>query len=199
MDNHFFIKIYKNYIICSVFASILFFSGTSFPLSLSQEQTSSMQNTTDNNLLTLSDQSKGIVQITKTDTSSYYIVNDSTGLLGTFDTTYTITGSSDSLSKSKDMIITMVASDFNKSPTIGYIRAADVEHIFDISNKTDSSPPALPNPFADEQTINYTLSQEISNSIDAAQKIKFTTVAIQCNFGMNIMDWKCKDHGIYGG
>jgi hypothetical protein len=198
MDNHILIKSYKKYIICSVFASILFFSGISFPLSLSQEETRSTQNTTDDNSLTLSDQSKEIVQITKTATASYNIVNDSTGLLGTFDTTYTITGSSDSLSKSKDLIITMVTSDFDKSPTIGYIRAADIEHIFDVSNKTDSSPPALPNPFADEQTINYTLSQEISNAIDAAQNIKFTTVAIQCNFGMNIMDWKCKDHGIYG-
>ena len=198
MNTHIFLKIYQKYIICSVFVSILFVIGTSFPHSLSQEQISSIQNTTDDNSLTLFDQSKGIVQITKTATSSYNIVNDSTGLLGTFDTTYTITGSSDSLSKSKDVIITIITSDFDKSPTIGYIRAADVEHIFDVSNKTDSSPPALPNPFADEQTINYTLSQEISNAIDAAQNIKFTTVAIQCNFGMNIMDWKCKDHGIYG-
>ncbi|HJU58504.1 MAG TPA: hypothetical protein VJ583_02040 [Nitrososphaeraceae archaeon] len=198
MDNHILIKSYKNYIVCSLFASILFFNGINFPLSSSQEETRSTQNTTDDNSITLSDQSKGTVQITKTATASYNIVNDSTGLLGTFDTTYTIIGNSDSLSKSKDLIITMVISDFDKSPTIGYIRAADVEHIFDVSNKTDSSPPALPNPFADEQTINYTLSQEISNAIDAAQNIKFTTVAIQCNFGMNIMDWKCKDHGIYG-
>ena len=198
MNIHTFLNIYKKYIICSVFVSILFVISTSFPHSLSQEQISSMQNTTDDNSLTLFDQSKGIVQITKTATSSYNVVNGSTGLLGTFDTTYTITGSSDSLSKSKDVIITMITSDFVKSPTIGYIRAVDVEHIFDVSNKTDSSPPALPNPFADEQTINYTLSQEISNAIDAGQNIKFTTVAIQCNFGMNIMDWKCKDHGIYG-
>ena len=148
MDNHILIKSYKKYIICSVFASILFFSGVSFPLSLSQE-TRSTQNTTDDNSLTLSDQSKEIVQITKTATASYNIVNDSTGLLGTFDTTYTISGSSGSLSKSKDLIITMVTSDFDKSPTIGYIRAADIEHIFDVSNKTDSAPAALPNPFAD--------------------------------------------------
>ena len=197
MDNHILIKSYKNYIVCSVFTSLLFFNCISFPLSLSQEETMSTQNTTDDNSITLSDQSKGTVQITKTATTSYNLVNDSTGLLGTFDTTYTITGNSDSLFESKDLIITMVLSDFDKSPTIGYIRAADVEHIFDVSNKTDSSPPALPNPFADGQTINYTLSQEISNAIDAAQNIKFTTVAIQCNFGMNIMDWKCKDHGIY--
>ena len=191
-------KIYKRYIIWSVFLLVLFVSAPSFPHSVSQEQITSIQNTTDNNSLALFDQSKGIVQITKTATSSYNIVNDSTGLLGTFDTIYTITGSSDALSKSKDVIITMITSDFDKSPTIGYVRSADVEHIFDISNKSDSSPPALPNPFVDQQTINYTISQEISNSIDAAQNIKFTTVAIQCNFGMNIMDWKCKDHGIYG-
>ena len=197
MDNHILIKSYKNYIVCSVFTSLLFFNCINFPLSLSQEETMSTQNTADDNSITLSDQSKGTVQITKTATTSYNLVNDSTGLLGTFHTIYTMTGNSDSLSKSKDLIITMVTSDFDKSPTIGYIRAADVEHIFDVSNKTDSSPPALPNPFADGQTINYTLSQEISNTIDAAQNIKFTTVAIQCNFGMNIMDWKCKDHGIY--
>ena len=191
-------KIYKRYIIWSVFLLVLFVSAPSFPHSVSQEQITSIQNTTDNNSLALFDQSKGIVQITKTATSSYNIVNDSTGLLGTFDTIYTITGSSDALSKSKDVIITMITSDFDKSPTIGYVRSADVEHIFDISNKSDSSPPALPNPFVDQQTINYTISQEISNSINAAQNIKFTTVAIQCNFGMNIMDWKCKDHGIYG-
>jgi hypothetical protein len=191
-------KIYKRYIIWSVFLLVLFVSAPSFPHSVSQEQITSIQNKTDNNSLALFDQSKGIVQITKTATSSYNIVNDSTGLLGTFDTIYTITGSSDALSKSKDVIITMITSDFDKSPTIGYVRSADVEHIFDISNKSDSSPPALPNPFVDQQTINYTISQEISNSIDAAQNIKFTTVAIQCNFGMNIMDWKCKDHGIYG-
>lgn len=199
MNNYIFLKTYNNYIIFSLFISFLFVVVIpSFPHSSSQEQINSTQNITNDNSLSLSDQSKGIIQITKTATSSYNIVNDSTGLLGTFDTTYTITGSSDSLSKSKDVIITMITSDFDKSPTIGYVRAADVEHIFDVSNKNGSSLPALPNPFVDQQTINYTLSQEISTAIDAAQNIKFTTVAIQCDFGMNIMDWKCKDHGIYG-
>src|SRR5687768_15681188 len=117
--------------------------------------------------------------------------------LGIFIIEYS-SGSSDSLYKSKDLIITMITSDFDKSPTVGYVRAADVEHVFDISNKSNSLPPALPNPFADEQTINSTLTLVISEAIDSAQSIGFTVVAIQCNFGMNIMDWKCKDHGIYG-
>src|SRR5688572_7756535 len=189
---------YKNYLICSVLGTILFLTLTSLPMSLSQDPTISRQNTTDDTSLTHSDQSKGIVQIAKTATSSFNIINESTGLLGTFDNLYTITGSSDSLNKSKDLIITMITSDFDKSPTIGYVRAADIEHVFDISNKSNSLPPALPNPFADEQTINSTLTLVISEAIDSAQSIGFTIVAIQCNFGMNIMDWKCKDHGIYG-
>jgi hypothetical protein len=126
---------------------------------------------------------------------TYYLLFPNT--LGIFIIEYT-SGSSDSLYKSKDLIITMITSDFDKSPTIGYVRAADIEHVFDISNKSNSLPPALPNPFADEQTINSTLTLVISEAIDSAQSIGFTVVAIQCNFGMNIMDWKCKDHGIYG-
>ena len=193
-----YIKSHNNYLICSVLGTILFLTLTSLPTSLSQEPAISIQNSTDDTSLTLSDQSKGIVQVAKTATSSFNIINESTGLLGTFDNIYTITGSSDSLNKSKDLIITMITSDFDKSPTIGYVRAADIEHVFDISNKSNSLPPALPNPFADEQTINSTLTLIISEAIDSAQSIGFTIVAIQCNFGMNIMDWKCKDHGIYG-
>lgn len=191
-------KIYKNYLICSGLGIILFLTLTSLPMSLSQELAISMPNTTDNTSLNLSAQLKGIVQITKVATSSFNIINGSTGLLGTFDNIYTVTGSSDSLYKSKDLIITMITSDFDKSPTIGYVRAADIEHVFDVSNKSNFLPPALPNPFVDEQTINSTLTLVISEAIDSAQSIGFTTVAIQCNFGMNIMDWKCKDHGIYG-
>jgi hypothetical protein len=191
-------KIYKNYLICSGLGIILFLTLTSLPMSLSQELAISMPNTTDNTSLNLSAQLKGIVQITKVATSSFNIINESTGLLGTFDNIYTVTGSSDSLYKSKDLIITMITSDFDKSPTIGYVRAADIEHVFDVSNKSNFLPPALPNPFVDEQTINSTLTLVISEAIDSAQSIGFTTVAIQCNFGMNIMDWKCKDHGIYG-
>jgi hypothetical protein len=89
----------------------------------------------------------------------------------------------------------MITSDLDKSPTIGYVRAANIEHVFDLSNKSDSLPPALPNPFC---KINSTLTLERTDAIDSAQSIGFTTVAIQCNVGMNIMDWKCKDHGIYG-
>jgi hypothetical protein len=80
---------YKNYLICSLLGTILFLSLTSLPISLSQDPTILRQNTTDDTSLTHSDQSKGFVQITKTATSLFNIVNDSTGLLGTL-ITYTL-------------------------------------------------------------------------------------------------------------
>ena len=195
MNNHIFLKSYQGSLIYSIIGLTLL--SMTIPESFSQIQNNSTQNNDNHDLLS-SDLAKENVQITKIATSSYNILNDSTGLLGTFDNIYTITGSSDSLFKSKDVIITLITSDFGKSPILGYIRATNVEHIFDISNRSDSSPIALPNPFVDEQTINYTLNQEISNAIDSAENIKFSTIAIQCNFGMNIMDWKCRDHGIFG-
>ena len=92
-----YIKTHNIYLICSLLGIILFLTLTSLPTSLSQEPAISIQNTTNDTSATLSDQSKGIVQITKTDSSSFNIINESTGLLGTFDTLYTITGSSDSI------------------------------------------------------------------------------------------------------
>jgi hypothetical protein len=68
-------KTYKNYLICSVLGTILFLTLTSLPMSLSQDPPISRQNTTEDTSLTHSDQSKGIVQITKTATSSFNIVN----------------------------------------------------------------------------------------------------------------------------
>ena len=196
MNQHNFLKKYQTSLIYSIIGFALL--SLTIPESFSQLQNDSIQNTVNNDFQS-SDKVKENVQITKIATSSYNIMNDTTGLLGTFDNIYTITGSSDSLSKSKDVIITLITSDFGKSPTLGYIRAVDVEHMFDTSNRSDSSSPlALPNPFVDEQTINYTLNQEISNAIDAAKNIQFSTIAIQCNFGINIIDWKCKDHGIFG-
>lgn len=196
MNQHNFLKKHQTSLIYSIIGFTLL--SMTIPESFSQLQNDAIQNTVNDDFQSW-DKVKENVQITKIATSSYNIMNDTTGLLGTFDNIYTITGSSDSLSKSKDVIITLITSDFGKSPTLGYIRAADVEHIFDTSNRSDSSSPlALPNPFVDEQTINYTLNQEISNAIDAAKNIQFSTIAIQCNFGMNIMDWKCKDHGIFG-
>jgi len=180
------------------FLFTLFFAYLS-PLSFSQgpeiptvdNSTSTELSSSANNTQTQQqEESTNTVHISKSSTNSYSIVDDQTGLVGTFGTSYTIIGGSDSLNKSKALIISMVQDDFGKSPTIGYIRAANV---------TDPAVPAasIANPFVDQQTVNSTIAEKLSGGIDTAQGLYFTTVAIKCDFDMNIKDWNCDAHGIF--
>lgn len=132
------------------------------------------------------------VQITKSSTSSYNIVDSQTGLVGAFDTLYLITGSSDSLNSSKKMIISTIQDDFNNSPTIGYIRLDNVTE--EIGGA--SLPASVVNPFADQRMINSTITQHITSAINSAHSLNNAMVAIKCDFGMIIVEWQCNHHGI---
>jgi hypothetical protein len=117
-------------------------------------------------------------------------VDNQTILVGAFDTSYAIVGSSDALNESKGLIIETVQTDFERSPILGYIRAA---------NMTDPAGPvtSLANPFVDLQTINSTILETLTSGIDAAHGLNFTTVAVKCNYDMNIKDWRCDAHGLH--
>jgi hypothetical protein len=167
----------KNLIfVCTLFIATLTATVANVPLSLAQEQ---LENNGNNN-----------TKVTRTSTNSYTIVDDGPELVGVFDMVYIITGSSESLNKSKESIVSFVRDDLDNSPTIGYIRASSA------GNQTQTEGAGLPNPFVDLQTINSTAIQQLSDSINSASALNLTIVEIKCDFGMNIMDWKCEDHGI---
>lgn len=178
----------------TILMSVSYILSTSF----SQEQSSLVDNSTlpvsspSSNILQ-EPSSKNTVHITKTSTNSYDIVDDSTGLASAFDTVYTITGSSNSLNKSKDLIVSIIQDDYNHSSTIGYVRAEN------ITDKVGEPTPAssLVNPFVDQQTINSKITNELTGAIDSAHSLNFTTVVVKCDFGMNIREWKCDNHGIF--
>ena len=163
--------------------------------SFSQEQTPVIQqNVTDYYLSKkVEGANNNTVQITRSSTSSYNIVNDETGLVDTFDNKYTIVGNNSSLNKSKDLIISLIHSDFDGSPTIGYVRANNVT---DGSAGGGTPTATITNPFVDQQTINSTITQKISSAINSTRTLNFTTVAIKCDFGMNIIEWNCENHGV---
>lgn len=190
----------KNMAITSIlFVTILMSVSYILSTSFSQEQSSLVDNSTlpvsspsSPNILQ-EPSSKNTVHITKTSTNSYDIVDDSTGLASAFDTVYTITGSSNSLNKSKDLIVSIIQDDYNHSSTIGYVRAEN------ITDKVGEPTPAssLVNPFVDQQTINSKITNELTGAIDSAHSLNFTTVVVKCDFGMNIREWKCDNHGIF--
>jgi hypothetical protein len=136
-----------------------------------------------------------IVQIVKDSMTSYSIVNNETEFIGAFDTTYSISGSIESLIGSHDAIISVVQDDFINSPTIGYIKAGN------ISTSSSTEPPSsnnlkLPNPFVDSATINRTISQKVSTAIESLYDQDQPVVDIKCDFDMNIEDWKCINQGL---
>jgi hypothetical protein len=136
-----------------------------------------------------------VVQIVKDSMTTYTIVNNETEFLGAFDTTYTISGNSESLKGSENAIISGVRDDLNKSPTIGYIKAGNIS----TSSSTDSQAPddlTLPNPFVDSATVNQSISREVSNAIESVEGLNVPIIDIKCDFDMNIEDWQCVNQGL---
>lgn len=133
------------------------------------------------------------VHITKSSTSSYNIVDSQTGLVGAFDTLYLISGSSNSLGNSKQIIISTIQDDFDNSPTIGYVRLDNVTE--EVGGASLSA--SIVNPFADQQMINSTIAQHITSAIDSAHSLNNAMVAIKCDFGMIIKEWQCDYHSVF--
>lgn len=124
------------------------------------------------------------IHIIKDETSSY-VVSGSAKYVGTFDTSYTILGSVDSVNASKDLIRSTIIRDYGSSPTIGYVKVP-----------MDVSPGA--NPFADKATINQTMTAEIDKAIEMAGESSTPSTNIKCTFGMELSEWKCTNHEVLG-
>jgi hypothetical protein len=136
-----------------------------------------------------------VVQIVKDSMTTYNIVNNETEFLGAFDTTYTISGNSESLKGAENAIISAVRDDLNKSPTIGYIKAGNVSTL----SSTDRQAPddlTLPNPFVDSATVNQSIIEEVSNVIGSVEGLDVPIIDIKCDFDMNIEDWQCVNQGL---
>jgi hypothetical protein len=136
-----------------------------------------------------------VVQIVKDSMTSYSIVNNETEFIGAFNTTYSISGSIESLIGSHDAIISVVQDDFISSPTIGYIKAGNIS-----TSSSAESPSSnnlrLPNPFVDSATINRTVSQKVSTALESLYGQDQPVVNIKCDFDMNIEVWNCINQGL---
>jgi hypothetical protein len=140
--------------------------------------------------LTADEQEEDVVHIVRDSMASYNLVNNETEFVGAFDTTYSISGNSMSLMNSHDAIISMVQNDFNRSPTIGYIKVGNSSDS-SADGTPSSSSLTLPNPFADSALINQTISQTISTAIESVEGLDVPMIDIKCDFDANIQDWKC--------
>jgi len=129
------------------------------------------------------------VQISKSSTNSYQIVNETAYIKPFFDTSYIISGSSNFLNHSQNIINSTIINDFLSSPTAGYIMEPN-----NSSNSTTNATnvlPALPNPFVDQATISATIQKQLFEAINSTVDIDYSEVDIKCTFGNKIQDWNC--------
>jgi hypothetical protein len=129
------------------------------------------------------------VQISKSSTNSYQIVNETAYIKPFFDTSYIISGSSNFLNNSQNIINSTIINDFLSSPTAGYIMEPN-----NSSNSTTNATnvlPALPNPFVDQATISATIQKQLFAAINSTVDIDYSEVDIKCTFGNKIQDWNC--------
>ncbi len=84
------------------------------------------------------------------------------------------------------MIVSTITNDFNNSPVMGYVKMPAA------SSQQQQQQTTLPNPFADNATINHKIKTEINSALSHAGNSTAGKLPIQCNFGMNISGWDCK-------
>ncbi|WP_458743621.1 hypothetical protein [Candidatus Nitrosocosmicus sp. T] len=134
------------------------------------------------------------VEISKTSANSYRIVNETAYIKPYFDISYIISGSSNLLNSSQNIINSTIINDFLISPTSGYIMQQN-NSSNSITNATNALP-ALPNPFVDQETISTTIQQQLSEAISTAVDIDYFEVDIECTFGNKIQDWDCNVYSL---
>ncbi len=130
-------------------------------------------------------QSPSKVHITKELTNSYTISSGSSEIR-TFDANYTISEDMDTIKKEQKLIVSTITDDFNNSPVIGYVKMPAAP------SQQQQQQTTLPNPFADNATINHKIETEINSALSPAGDSTTAKTSIQCNFGMNIPEWNCK-------
>jgi hypothetical protein len=132
------------------------------------------------------------ITVSKTSISDFTVTNGGS-YTGSFDTTYTMRGSEIEFEATRDLLISSIVSDFDKSPTIGYIK------IHNNDNQSSGNKTGLPNPFAGQDQINKKISSVLSNALDnIIHPAPGITLAsgpnfrqIKCEFGDVLSDFRC--------
>ena len=131
------------------------------------------------------------IHITKHGTNSYVISGGSSSV-GSFDTTYRVVGERGAIRASQDLIVSTITDDFSSSPTIGYVRAANMTTTTNGGTAADAA--TLPNPFASPEQITERITTELRRVITEVENNtpQGQDIEIKCDFGMTLDEMQCQ-------
>ena len=130
------------------------------------------------------------IKVAKTSEGNFTIINGASYVGPSFDTTYTMTGTAPNFTKARDTLITSIIDDFDKSPTIGYIKMNN-------TNNQSSGNTGLANPFVSQNQINQKIKSVLTYALDKIEHpIGITpnvhdSREIKCKFGNVLNDFWC--------
>lgn len=144
-------------------------------LLISSVEISYAQNTTENK-----PSAEGQVLISKTASINTIISNGSSSV-GGFSNTYTITGPTNDIKNSKDLITSSIRDDFTNGSTIGYVKLSD--------SNSDSDNQQIANPFASNEQIGQKITELLNKVIPKVSNDG--VVSITCTFGNSLDLFAC--------
>jgi hypothetical protein len=140
---------------------------------------------------TASEQLNYSIKVAKTSEGDFTVINGASYVGSFFDTTYTMTGTAPNFTKARDTLITSIIDDFDKSPTIGYIKMNNT------NNQTSGNITGLANPFVSQDQINQKIKSVLTYALDKIEHPVGTTPnvgdsrEIKCKFGNVLNDFWC--------
>lgn len=140
---------------------------------------------------TASAQSNYTIKVAKTTEGYFNVTNEATFVGSDFDTTYTMTGTSTDFIKARDSLTSAILDDFDKSPTIGYIK------INNTNTQTNTNMISIANPFVNKEQIDKKVKSVLSYALNKIEHPVGITLnsgdprQIKCVFGSTIDEFWC--------
>jgi len=131
------------------------------------------------------------IKVAKTSEGDFTVINGASYVGSTFNTTYTMTGTAPNFTKARDTLITSIIDDFDKSPTIGYIKMNNT------NNQSTGNSSELANPFVSQDQINQKIKSVLTYALDKIEHPVGITPnvsdsrEIKCKFGNVLNDFWC--------
>jgi hypothetical protein len=140
---------------------------------------------------TASAQSNYTIKVAKTTEGDFTVTNGASYVGSSFETTYSMRGTTTDFIKARNALTSSILDDFEKTPTIGYIKMNSTD------SQTNTNAVGLANPFANKEQIDEKVKSVLSYALDKIEHPVGTTPDIgdsrhiKCVFGNVLNDFWC--------
>jgi hypothetical protein len=140
---------------------------------------------------TASAQSNYTINVAKTTEGDFTVTNGASYVGSSFETTYSMRGTTTDFIKARDALTSSILDDFSKSHTIGYIKMNGND------TQTNTNATGLANPFASKELVDEKVRSVLSYALDKIEHPEGITPNVgdsrelRCEFGNFLDDFWC--------